>query len=132
MVRSAKTRLRIIAPALLIALAAAGGGTVWWWHRPLPLPAGIAFGNGRTEADEVDIDTKFAGRVAEVLVDEGTMVKAGQAVARMDSPGLQAILLKDQALVLQAQTTLANRAAAIEQQRTVVDLPRWSCCEPQR
>ena len=102
MVRSRKPRLRIIAPALLIALTAAGGGTVWWWHRPLPLPAGIAFGNGRTEADEVDIDTKFARRVAEVLVDEGAVVKAGQVVARMDSPGLQAILLKEEALVLQA------------------------------
>jgi HlyD family secretion protein len=119
-----KPGLRIIVPALLIAVAAAGGGYVWWQHRPPPLPAGIAFGNGRTEADEIDIDTKFAGRVAEVMVDEGAVVKAGQVVARMDSRDLEAMLLKDEALVLQAKTTLGNRAAAIVQQRTVVDLAK--------
>ena len=46
------------------------------------LPPGIVAGNGRIEADQIDIATKFAGRVAELLVDEGDMVKAGQIVAR--------------------------------------------------
>ena len=35
------------------------------------MPPGIAFGNGRIEAQEIDIDTKFAGRVSEILADAG-------------------------------------------------------------
>jgi HlyD family secretion protein len=35
------------------------------------LPPGIASGNGRIEADEIDIVTKFAGRISEMLADEG-------------------------------------------------------------
>ena len=52
------------------------------------LPPGIAYGNGRIEADAIDIDTKFAGRIAELFADEGDMVKAGQVVARMDTQDL--------------------------------------------
>ena len=43
-----------------------------------PLPPGIVLGNGRLEADEIDIDTKFAGRIAKLLADEGDMVKAAK------------------------------------------------------
>jgi len=38
-----------------------------------------------TVREEIDIDTKFAGRVAQLFVDEGDMVKAGQLVAMMDT-----------------------------------------------
>ena len=61
------------------------------------LPPGIAFRNGRLEADEIDIDTKFAGRVARLFVDEGDMVKAGQVVAMMDTRDLEASLKKAEA-----------------------------------
>ena len=37
----------------------------------MQLPAGFAYGNGRLEADAIDVDTKFAGRIAKLLVDEG-------------------------------------------------------------
>ncbi len=39
---------------------------------------------GRTEAREVDINSKIAGRVVELLVKEGDTVKKGQILARMD------------------------------------------------
>jgi HlyD family secretion protein len=39
---------------------------------------------GRTEAREVDINSKIAGRVVELLVKEGDSVKKGQVLARMD------------------------------------------------
>ena len=39
---------------------------------------------GRTEAREVDINSKIAGRVVELLVKEGDVVKKGQVLARMD------------------------------------------------
>jgi HlyD family secretion protein len=70
------------------------------------LPLGIVFGNGRLEADEIDIDTKFAARVAEIFVDEGAMVEGGQIVARMDTRDLEASLKKSQAQVHQAQRAI--------------------------
>ena len=74
---------------------AGAGASYYWWHRLHPqLPSGIALGNGRLEADEIDIDTKYAGRIAEILADEGDMVKAGQVVARMDTRDLAASLKK--------------------------------------
>ena len=46
--------------------------------------------NGRIEATEIDVATKFPGRIADELVDEGDFVTAGQVVAHMDIESLQA------------------------------------------
>ncbi len=54
------------------------------------LPAGIAGGNGRIEATEIDISTKTPGRIKEILVDEGSFVTAGQVLATMDTQQLEA------------------------------------------
>lgn len=54
------------------------------------LPAGIAGGNGRIEATEIDISTKTPGRIKEILVDEGAFVSAGQVLAVMDTQQLEA------------------------------------------
>lgn len=54
------------------------------------LPAGIAGGNGRIEATEIDISTKTPGRIKEILVDEGAFVSAGQVLAIMDTQQLEA------------------------------------------
>ena len=66
------------------------------------IAAGDFFGNGRLEADEINIDTKYAARIGEILADEGDLVKAGQVVARMDTRDLQASLKRSQATVQQA------------------------------
>lgn len=54
------------------------------------LPAGIASGNGRIEAVEIDVAAKSPGRVKEILVYEGDFVEAGQVLARMDTDQLEA------------------------------------------
>ena len=51
---------------------------------------GFVQGNGRIEAVEIDVATKVAGRVDEILAREGEFVKAGQVVARMQAQGLMA------------------------------------------
>ena len=83
------TRLFVII-AFIIAGGAAGG--YWWSHRVPPLPPGIAAGNGRLEADEIDIQTKFAGRILKLFVDEGDLVQGGQALAVMDTRDMEAQL----------------------------------------
>lgn len=103
---------------LAILVGGAGGGIYWWQHSQTQLPPGIAWGNGRIEADEIDIDTKFAGRIAEVLVDEGDMVKAGQVVARMDTQDLQASLKRSEALAQQAKRAIEEAQANVVQQQS--------------
>jgi len=106
--------------ALAILLGGAGGSYYWWQRLHSQLPAGIALGNGRLEADEIDIDTKYAGRIAEILADEGDLVKAGQVVARMDTRDLDASLKKSQAQVEQAQRVVDEANANLTQQSTQV------------
>lgn len=94
---------------LLLAVAAAsGGGYLYWQKRADRLPDGIVWGNGRIEADDIDITPKFGGRVAELLVDEGDMVKAGQVLAQMDTRALGASLRKAEALIREAQKGLED------------------------
>lgn len=117
--RARQRRLRrvVLAGALLVAAAILGT----WWLRSAPaLPPGITWGNGRLEADEIDIDTKFAGRIAKLLVDEGDMVAAGQVVAVMDTKDLEASLRKSEALVNEAQRNLDAARANADQQKSQV------------
>jgi HlyD family secretion protein len=102
---------------LPLAMAAAGW---WWFHSGPAIPSGFAFGNGRLEADEVDIDTKFAGRIQELHVDEGDLVKSGQVLAVMDTRDLQAQLKQYQQVVLEAQHTLDQAKANYTKQQAVV------------
>jgi HlyD family secretion protein len=104
---------------LLIPLAIAGG--YWWWLHSRPtLPPGFASGNGRLEADSVDIATKFAGRILQLNADEGDLVKTGQVVAVMDTRDLQAQLKQYQQLELEAQHNLDEAKANYTQQQAVV------------
>ncbi|OIQ65366.1 multidrug resistance protein MdtN [mine drainage metagenome] len=76
---------------MAIVLVLASSGYYGWQkfgHRNLP--DGIASGNGRIEAVEIDVSTKTPGRIREILVNEGDFVTAGQVLARMDTDQLEA------------------------------------------
>lgn len=109
---------------VLVPLSVALGAGYWWTHSATALPPGIAFGNGRLEADEIDIDTKFAGRIATLSADEGDMVKAGAVVAMMDTRDLEASLHKAQSMAGQAQRALDEARANLDQQQTQVRLAK--------
>jgi HlyD family secretion protein len=76
--------------AALAALIAVVAYLAWQAYGRGGLPAGFASGNGRIEAVEIDIATKVAGRIREILVNEGDFVTAGQALAQMDTEQLEA------------------------------------------
>ncbi|MDD5366652.1 MAG: HlyD family efflux transporter periplasmic adaptor subunit [Gallionellaceae bacterium] len=69
---------------------------------------GLASGNGRIEAVEVDIAAKSPGRIREILVNEGELVAAGQVVARMDTDVLAAQLRQAEAQLQQARSAVAT------------------------
>ncbi|SDA98661.1 HlyD family secretion protein [Mesorhizobium qingshengii] len=116
------TRRRLWRALALVAVAAAVTGGYWWLHAIPGLPPGIAFGNGRVEADEIDIAAKFGGRIAALLVDEGDVVRAGQVVARMDTQDLEMSLRKAEAQVLGANRMLDEARAGVEQQKAQAKL----------
>ncbi len=78
----------MIAAAVVVAVLL--GVFAWQKLRPSGPGEGFASGNGRIEATEIDIATKLAGRVQDILVQEGDFVKAGQTLARMQIDVLQA------------------------------------------
>jgi HlyD family secretion protein len=112
---------RILLVAVAVAAGAAGG--IYWVARSGPeVPPYIAWSNGRLEADEIEIDTKSAGRVAAVLADEGDVVHAGQVVARMDTRDLEASLRQAEAQIDQAEHGIAAVRAELDQANSQVTL----------
>ena len=121
--RPIRTRRRGALLLVVAALGAAGlGGAYWWNHRAPPLPPGIAWGNGRLEADPIDVATKFAGRIVEMRVEEGDRVRAGQTVAVMDTRSFQQSLEKAEAGVQLQEKAITEAEAVLEQIRSQVQL----------
>jgi HlyD family secretion protein len=58
---------------------------------------GLARGNGRIEATEIDVAAKIPARIREILVHEGDFVTAGQVVVLMDTDSLNAQLREAEA-----------------------------------
>lgn len=75
---------------VLIAAVVAGGAWTWQQARSGRLPPGIASGNGRIEAVTIDVSARSAGRIKEILVEEGGFVAQGDVLARMDTAQLEA------------------------------------------
>lgn len=82
------------------------------------MPPGIVKTNGRIEATQIDVASKYAGRLAEVSVKEGDEVTAGQVVARVASPEYEAQLRSAQAQVLRARQALVEAEALIAQRKS--------------
>src|SRR3546814_2925485 len=70
-------------PKIAIVAALVGGAFLAWQaFRPERLPEGLASGNGRIEAVEIDVAAKTPGRLEDILVREGDFVRSGQILAR--------------------------------------------------
>ena len=113
---------------LLVALAAgviaAGGYFGWRKLAPPALPPGIAKANGRIEAERVDVATKLAGRLEEVLVKEGDSVKIGQTLAVMDTAELEAQINDAKAAARQAERQLDQAIALLAQRNSELTLAK--------
>lgn len=81
----------------------------------------FAHGNGRIEATDVNITTKFSERVAEIKVQEGDLVKKGQVLAVMQTTTLKAQLAQAEARKAQAEAALATAQASIELRKSELE-----------
>ncbi len=108
-------------------IAAAAAAVVYVALRYLnhpPLPDAFASGNGRIESTRVDVAAKFPARLAEVLVQEGETVEAGQLIARLDTAELEARLRHAQAQVKQAVQNLHYTRSLVVQRESELSLAR--------
>ena len=98
--------------AIVVALVAAIV-VGWIALRPVGPGAGFVSGNGRVEATEIDVATKLAGRVQNIMVDEGDFVHAGQTLAQMQIDVLDAQRDAAQAQSRQAINSVASAEAGV-------------------
>ncbi|AKH21846.1 HlyD family secretion protein [Sedimenticola thiotaurini] len=109
---------KILIILIVVALAGGAGWYLWTTKYASQLPDNVASGNGRIEATEYDIATKYAGRVETVLVQEGDMVEAGQVLATMDTVDLQAQLREAEAGLREARESREYAAAIVLQRES--------------
>lgn len=107
--------------AAIVAVAAAGAYYAWTNLTGTGLPAGIASGNGRIEAVEIDVSTKTAGRIVDILVNEGDFVEAGQELARMDTVQLEAKRRQAEAELSRAKIGVETAGSLVKQQQAQLE-----------
>ena len=101
--------------AVVVLALAAGGYYAWLKLRPPGLPPGFASGNGRIEGTEIDVDAKIAGRITDILVDEGDFVSAGQILVHMDIKTLDAQRREAEAQLERANIGVETAGAVVRQ-----------------
>ena len=109
--------LRPAAFAVVVLAAIAAIAWYVWDQNVSGLPDGFAMGNGRLEADQIDIATRMPGRIAEIRVSEGELVQAGDVLAVMDTRELEAQLAR-------ARADAARAASQVEEVRALIELRR--------
>ena len=87
-------------------------------------PDGFARGNGRIEADLIDISTRVAGRVANISVREGDLVQPGEELAVMDTTELGAQRMRALAAVASAKAAIAVAEAGVNQAEAKLTLTK--------
>jgi HlyD family secretion protein len=88
------------------------------------LPDGIVKAQGRVEANQVDVSSKYPGQLAEVLVEEGTNVAIGQVIARVSSPEFDAQLRAARSDLQSAQDALAGAKADIASRKAALEFAK--------
>jgi HlyD family secretion protein len=103
--------MRIALAGLALAVLAAG---VWWAARPAP-----ELIQGQVEVRQVSVSSKIPGRIDSVLVREGDRLTAGQPVAVLRSPEIEAKARQADASVeaARAQRAKARSGARAEEVR---------------
>ena len=109
---------------ILVIIAVAGLGFYTfksWRENSIYNNPAFASGNGRLEATEVSIAAKNAGKIENVLVDEGDYVKKGQHLAQMQTNVLDAELAQAKAMILVKEAELASAKAGVMHKQSNYD-----------
>jgi HlyD family secretion protein len=107
---------KIVVPIVLLAAA---GAAVWWFGGPQAvlqrLTADASAGSdllyGNVDIRQASLGFRVSGRLTEVAVDEGDVVKAGSVLARLDDEPYRQAVRVAEAKVEALQATLAKLKA---------------------
>src|SRR5271165_337516 len=88
------------------------------------LPAGIDKAEGRIEATQADVSSKYPGQLAEISVEEGTKVAIGQVIGRVSSPEFEARLRGAQSDLQAAYDALAGAESEIASRRSALEFAK--------
>jgi HlyD family secretion protein len=100
-----KRHVMAVSPALLLAATVLGGAC------RKGNDAGLVVASGHVEATEVLVSTKVSGTIESLAVDEGSVVAAGQELARIDTTDTRLALDAARAERAQAEAELRLRLA---------------------
>ncbi len=102
-------KLLLLAILLLLAV---GGGWYWWSHRHASGNGDLVL-HGNVDIRQVALAFDGSGRIAELKVEEGDLVRGGDVIGRLDTEALQ-LQSKAQEAVVEArrQTLLELRAGS--------------------
>ncbi len=109
---------------IITALAAGAGYYAWQQMQPRGPGPGFVSGNGRIEATEINISSRYGGRIDEILVREGDFVQAGAPLVRMQIDTLTAQQAEAVAQKQQAVTEVANARAQVAMRKSTVAAAR--------
>ena len=116
---SAKSKLIFVMLAVIATILAVSVTTLMTQSE---LPQGFISGNGRTESTELDITTKYGGRLEQVLVKEGDNIEPDQLLARIDTRELEAQLRRAEAEVRRSEQEKRFAIAVIAQRKSELSL----------
>lgn len=114
-------RKMVIALAVLFVLGLGVAGYFWWQAHQQTGPPAFAVGNGRTEADLVDVASEITGRIAAMHVQEGDLVDVGATVAEIDTDSLKAQKDRAEADVAAAKSQAEQARALIDQHEAALE-----------
>ena len=121
--------IRIV--AILIVIAAAGFLGWWFLIRQPPIPHSIIALSGRIEGDDSVIAAKTSGRIREIHVREGDIVKTGDVIAVLDDAQAsareqqaQSAVGQSDARLLRSQQQISVLQEQLKQARYTVDQAR--------
>lgn len=117
-----QSKKKLIAIIGLVSILIIGGGLWWWIH----YSGTVSTDDARVKGTMVTVSARVSARVAELFVDEGDQVQAGQVIAKLDTKELEAQVAQAKANLAAAQAKLAgiqagNRPQQIAQATATVD-----------
>ena len=117
-----KKKIIIIAAVVVLAIIAA----VIFGALRGPRDKDIMELSGNVEVTQPNVGFKIPGRIVELVVDEGGVVKRGDLMAKLDDRELVSLVAQGKAQVLEAQTRLSelikgSRTQEVEQAKALVN-----------
>lgn len=109
-----KQRMMALVAVVVIAVA-----VLAWRNRDVTDPD-VLYLSGNIEFRKMDVAFKTAGRLVELLKDEGERVEVGQLLARLDPEQLRRVKERDEAGIVAARSGMAQLEQAIAMQEAAV------------